>query len=284
MKRNGVGDVVNLPNFPMAERKKFGKFTTSPLSLLAFYFLSVGFAACQFRPSYPSDKTAGALKKMCSKNYGLSVEARRAGDSLQAFIWRVGMMRAGQAEMRPEAAEAFERALLCATRIRLSTDDPLKFLEIKMVDALTGATVSLFRFVPDIKDSMYSRFAEEEYFSRLVLEFETRRDDRKKEWKEVDWDPPMTMQKFLAKQVVSRLKRRGPLGLQAHEDLSRPQTLTVVLDNWNVIEKQGARQKQDVTDLMEQTARKVVHGYRYTGFREFVLQNQQGLALKRGVF
>lgn len=248
--------------------------------MLAFFTL----AACRFQPSYPAKDVAGALKRMCQQNYHMTIEARKVGDSLQTFFWKVGILKPGQAELNPEAAEAFEHVLLSATRIALSSDAHLKFLEIKMADALTGANVSLCRFVPDIKDSMYTRLSEEEYFNRLVLEVNAREPRRQEEWKEAEWDPPMTMSMFITKQVVSRLKRQGPLGLQAHEDVSQPETLGVVLDNWDEIEKQGMQQQQDVTDLMEKTARNVVKGYRYTGFREYVLKTHQGLPLTRGVF
>jgi hypothetical protein len=70
------------------------------------------------------------------------------------------------------------------------------------------------------------------------------------------------------------------LGLQAHEDLSQPSTLVLVMDNWSVVKKQGMKQEEKVTDLVEQTAKTVVAGYRYKGFREFVLQDSKGIALK----
>ena len=54
------------------------------------------------------------------------------------------------------------------------------------------------------------------------------------------WDDPITMEEFLAKQVVLRAKRQSTIGLQAHEDLSEPSTLVVVIDNWPAIELQGA--------------------------------------------
>jgi len=92
-------------------------------------------------------------------------------------------------EMRPEGAEDMERVLLCATRISLSTDAPLQFLEVKAADALTGATVTLWRFVPDIRDSMYTRLPEEEYINRLVIEFDTGGGLKPKEWKRIDLGP-----------------------------------------------------------------------------------------------
>jgi hypothetical protein len=246
----------------------------------AFCLLTFSLASCKWKhgPTYPSATIASDLKKMLAKDYSLNVETRKAGGTLQTSFWRVGLLKPGQLEMQPEAAEALERVLLCATRVSLSTDAQLQFLQVKMADALTGATVTLWRFVPDIKDSMYTRLPEDEYINRLVIEFDPDRDP-KREWKENNWDKPITMAEFLAKQVVLRIKRQSGVGLQAHEDLSKPATLTVVVDNWDSLETQGGQPKK-VQELVEKTARKVMKGYRYTGFHEFVLKNQQGLALK----
>src|SRR4029077_12058313 len=141
--------------------------------------------------TYRASQIAADLKSMTVHDYGINIEARRAGNTLQAFFWRVGVLKPGQLEMRMEAAEALERVLLCSTRISLSTDAPLQFLEVKMVDALTGGTVTLWRFVPDIRDSMYTRLAEDEYSNRLVVDFNTDGDDRQKDWKEIQWNPPI---------------------------------------------------------------------------------------------
>jgi hypothetical protein len=236
----------------------------------------------RIKATYPAAQVGPALKRMAYHDYGMSIETRNVDSNLQAFFWRVGLLRGNQLEMQPEAAEALERVLLCAARVSLSTDAPLKFLQVKMVDALSGATVSLWRFVPDIKDSMFTRLGEEEYVNRLVVEFDNEASDPHRDWKEVQWDTPMTMEKFLAKQIVLRVKRQSPVGLEVHEDLSEPQTLGVVLDNWSTIEKQGARQQEKVSELVEKTAKSVITGYRFKGFREFVLQDSSGMALRRG--
>ena len=118
---------------------------------LSLYFCIFNFAfliaasACRFKPTYKASEIANELKKMCSHDYQMSVETRHVGNNLQAFFWRVGLLQPSQLEMKPEAAESLERVLLCATRISLSTDAPLQFLEVKMMDALTGATVTLWR-------------------------------------------------------------------------------------------------------------------------------------------
>jgi hypothetical protein len=242
----------------------------------------IGLAACKTKPTYSATRVAEELRKLCLKDYKLDVETRHSGGNLQAFFWRVGLVKGEPMEIQPEAAEALERVLLCATRISLSTDAPLQFLEVKMIDALSGASITLWRFVPDIRDSMYMRMAEDEYLNRLVVQFDAESGE-KREWKEVRWDAPLTMSQFLAKQVVLRSKRLSPVGLQAHEDLSDPSTLTVVLDNWALIEKQGGAQGKEVTDLVEKTMKTVVGGYRFRGFHEFVLKDGRGLPLRRGL-
>jgi hypothetical protein len=253
---------------------------------IAALALGLGLASCNWKikPTYKANQIASDLKKMCVHDYGMNVETRVVGNTLQAFFWRVGLLKPGELEMRMDAAEALERVLLCATRISLSTDAPLQFLEVKMADALTGATVTLWRFVPDIRDSMYTRMPEEEYINRLVVEFDTDSDLRPKEWKEIKWDPSMSMAEFIAKQVVLRVKRQSPIGLQVHEDLSKPKTLVVVLDNWSAIEKQGSKQEKKVTDLVESTAKTVIQGYQFTGFHDFVVEDQRGAELRSLTF
>lgn len=250
-----------------------------PFTLLPFTFY---LASCNWKikPTFPGNQVASALKLMCSNDYRLSIEARRQGDNLQAFFWKVGLLKPGHTEMKSEAAEALERVLLCATRISLSTDAPLRFIEVKMADVLTGSSVALWRYVPDIRDSMYTRMGTEEYINRLVVEVNAQPSAKDRMDGTIHWDVPITMAEFLAKQVVLRAKRQSPVSLQAHEDLSHPQTLVVVVENWPMIEKEGAQQKKKVTDLVENMAKTVVRGYQFQGFRNVILQDSRGLALR----
>lgn len=233
----------------------------------------------RLKPTYSGDRVASSLRKMCLKEYHMTVEARRQGNTLQTFFWRVGLLKTNQLEMRPEAADAMERVLLCATRVALSTDAPLQFIEVKMADVLTGATVTLWRYVPDIRDSMYERMAEEEYINRLVIEVDTD-EQRRIEGRLPRWDTPITMSQFLAKQVVLRAKRQSPVGLQVHEDLSRPATLVVVIDNWSSIEKEGPQEKAKIVEAIEKSANTVLSGYGYHGFHGVVMEDSRGSALR----
>jgi len=239
-------------------------------------------SSCKFktRPTFPAARLAQDLKAMCLHDYKMNVDVRLDGNTLQTFFWTVGLVSQQTGEMSPDAEESLERVVLCATRLALSTDAPLQFIEVKTADVLTGATVTLWRYVPDLEDSMHNRMGEEEFLNRLVLDVDPE-GARPTSSESSPWDSPISLPRFIAKQVVQRAKRQSPVGLQAHEDLSKPSTLTFVIDNWPSIEEQGVKQKETVTGLVEKTAKTVVKDYSYKGFHGLVLQDARGSMLGR---
>jgi len=250
-----------------------------PLALLG------ALAACSWkvRPSFPEDRVAISLKQMMAHDYKISIQTHREGNTLQAFFWRPGLIRPGELDLQPDAADALEKALLCATRVALSTDAQLDFIEVKIADILTGTSVSLWRYVPDIKDSLYQRLPQDEYFNRLVMDVEPGAGLKLAD-QPLQWDPPITLPEFLAKQVIFRAKRQPALGgIQLHEDLSHPLTLIMVVDNWAAISKQGETKESDVANLLHTTAQTVLKGYRFNGFQDVVLQDSRGAALRSWV-
>jgi hypothetical protein len=258
---------------------------------------AVGLSSCKnsLKPSYPAGRIAESLRKMCSRDYRLSVESRYVGDTLQAVVWKVGLFGDRSKDlqgMRKEAADSLDHVFLCATRIALSTDAPLKFIEVKIADVLSGATITLWRYVPDIRDSMYQRFGDTEYYNRLVVEINvgpaiTSGPPLRQIGHNVGtdvaagmtWDKPLSMAEFLAKQVISRARREGGETLQAHPDLSEPETLGVVIDNWPAIEESGPDHAAKVADTVHHSAEKVLQGYRFKGFHGITLRDSQGVAL-----
>ena len=256
------------------------------LRLLVLFALALSACRMKMHPTFPANQIADSLRHMCSKDYKLSVETRHQDKALQALVWKVGLF-GNQARdlqgMTKAAADSMEHVFLCATRIALSTDAPLDFIEVKMADVLTGSTVTLWRYVPDIRDSMYQRIGDTEYFSRLVIEIDV---DKKPGLKDgaVRWDKPITMSEFLAKQIILRARRDGGEALQAHADLSQPSTLGVVIDNWASIEEEGPDRIAKVADSVHKSAETVIKGYRFNGFRGMILRDSQGVALNSWTF
>src|ERR1700687_3794465 len=154
----------------MSSPRKRGSIIQRQLWISAFagmtlLLFSVSSCRWKMRPPHPADRIAASLRHMCSTDYKLSVETRHEGKSLQALVWRVGLFRGQSYDlqgMSKEALDTLDHVLLCDTRIALSTDAPLDFIEIKLADVLSGTTVTLWRYVPDIRDSMLQRFGDTE--------------------------------------------------------------------------------------------------------------------------
>jgi len=237
---------------------------------------------------------------MCSRDYKLPIEARQSDKTLEAVVLRAGLFSSRIYDlqgMRKEAADTMEHVFLCATRVALSTDASLDFIEVKMADVLTGATITLWRYVPDIRDSMYQRIGDTEYFNRLVIEIDPGKPAAASDAtsdsssplshpkghssgpSDLLWDKPLTMSEFLAKQIISRARREGAETIQAHADLSDPATLAVVIENWPSIEEEGPDHVAKVTDSVHKSAQEVLKGYRFRGFQEMTLRDAQGTAL-----
>ena len=240
--------------------------------------------ACKWsfsKPTFPANQIADNLRHMCSKDYHVSVQTRHEGNVLQSVVWKVGLFGGRTYDlqgMSKEAVETMEHVFLCATRVALSTDAPLEFIEVKMADVLTGSTVTLWRYVPDIRDSMYQRIGDTEYFSRLVIEVNAAKKPLGKS-SLVNWDEPISMSEFLAKQIILRARREGGESLQAHVDLSQPPNLGVIIENWATIEEEGPEHIAKVRDSVHKSAQTVIKGYRFHGFRGLTLRDSQGVAL-----
>ncbi len=251
--------------------------------------------ACKWKvsPTYPASQIATSLNKLCQRDYKLSIETRHAGKSLQAHHWKIGLFKGGVNDlqgMSREALTALEHMLLCSTRIALSTDAKLDFIEIRIADVFSGASITLWRYVPDIKDSMLQRFGDTEYMNRLLIDIQPADSSVKLHKNKVSmaegtkWNKPLSMSEFIAKQIIMRARREGAESILAHADLTEPETLGVVIDNWAVISEEGPEQAAKIQDVVRKNAQKVVKGYRFNGFREIVLRDGRGAALYRGPF
>jgi len=252
-------------------------------ALIGLVFGTLLVTACDWKvkPSFPADQIAPSMQTILKRDYQLKAASRHAGSSLQTFVWRVGLLSRKDQDLSREAGEVLQNILLTATRVALSTDAPLDFIEVKMADVLTGTTITLWRYVPDIRDSMYQRIGDEEYYNRLVMEIDNEMEPLQNSEEEV-WNAPLTLPEFLAKQVVFRLKRHSALStLQLHEDLSKPRELAMVIDNWDDVSEEGGVHPDEVSTEVEKTVQAVIKSYRFKGFQGLVLKDGRGVPLKR---
>jgi hypothetical protein len=132
----------------------------------------------------------------------LDAEARLSGKTLYVLCLLEGL--AGQ-ELTPDsqALDKLEGAMLSATRVALSADAPIDFLVLKARDPRLGVTMSLVRYLPDIKSLMYMRIPRSDFENRLVVETNASPEaDAPETWRDI------SMTEFLARLVASRLDRQ----------------------------------------------------------------------------
>ncbi len=252
----------------------------------------IALSACRIKATYPASRLAISLRNICAKEYKLDIETRQTERSLQAHVWKIGLFRGDTEDlqgMSRESMKSLQDVLLSATRIALSTDADLDFIEIRVADVLTGASMTIWRYVPDIKDSMAQRYGEMEYFSRLVVDVKpgdkvTKAADKKLLLGQIRWEQPISLAEFLAKQVLMRARREGAERLLAHVDLSEPSTLGVVIENWAALKEDEPEEAVKMTDAVHRSAQKVIQGYGFNGFRNLVVRDGRGTALQRWAF
>lgn len=251
--------------------------------IVAICLFPVLTSSCKWKPTYPASRIAASLRQLCRQDYQLTVETRHDGAALQALVWKAGLFTGRAYDLqglRRDASSTLEQVLLCATRVALSTDAPLTFLQVKMVDVLTGASVTIWRYVPDIRDSMYQRIGDTEYFNRLLIEVQVDH-PLALPGSALRWDTPISLAEFLARQIIWRVTREAGDGVRAHPDLSKSGVLGVVLENADALSEEDPDRVEKLGEKMHQTAVTVLRGYRFNGFHHMVLMNNEGLALHR---
>lgn len=94
-------------------------------------------------------------------------------------------------------------ALLTVTRVSLSTDAPIDYLVVKAKDANTGVTLTLLRYVPDIKRYFYMRISRADFEKRGVLEIDgAEQADEPASWHDIG------PEEFMARLAASSLQQK----------------------------------------------------------------------------
>lgn len=60
--------------------------------------------------------------------------------------------------------------MLSGTRASLSTDAPVDFLVVQAKDPRLKASITILRYIPDIKGLIYMRYSRSDFEDRMVLE------------------------------------------------------------------------------------------------------------------
>jgi hypothetical protein len=142
------------------------------------------------------------VRDICRKEYNFAAVGKLVGKTLYASIEPQNIVGADLGIDRKTVDRLYD-TLLTVTRVALSTDAKLDYLVVKAKDTNTGVTLTLLRYVPDIKWYFYMRISRADFENRGVLEI----DDAETNQDTTTWhDVPLP--EFAARLAASRLQQK----------------------------------------------------------------------------
>ena len=166
----------------------------SPRFLKALPLLAL--SAC-FGPTFPKEGVEKALEELCRKEK-VTVDAQLIGETLHA---RVEADLVGEDLVLDEKkGEVLDKVLSKINRIVLSTDAPLSFAVVEVVDKTTGASLILVENIQDFRGVVTIRIPRSAFQERLIVEWVAAED--RQEPHAID------LPEFLARLAASRLQRQ----------------------------------------------------------------------------
>ncbi|MBL8024124.1 MAG: hypothetical protein JNK54_07585 [Elusimicrobia bacterium] len=153
--------------------------------------------------TFPADRLPEAVRALCLKEQKVEVEARLVGKTLALSCDLEGLIGL-DLDFKKEALETLEGVMLSGTRASLSTDATVDFLFMRVRDSRLGSSITLLRYIPDIKGLIYMRYSRADFEDRLVIETDGEEDP---ETADALWHD-ITMPEFMARLISSRLHRQ----------------------------------------------------------------------------
>lgn len=172
-------------------------------------------------PTYPYERAAEEVKRLCRQEYGIDVLVKIQGDTIGVFLplerffetpvdldspKGILDLLTGNVRLAQEVGEKLDDVMLSTTRVVLSTDRPLQFYVVLAIDRKTGAGISLTRYVEDIKRFMLGDISRGDFINRMLLEM---RYYPQTQFAGEEFPlEAVQLSSFLAQQIAQRMKTR----------------------------------------------------------------------------
>ncbi len=224
-------------------------------------------AACSQSPTYPRKDLSQSVRELCRKEFDFEADARLVGRTFYVSCLLDGLV-GKDLGLQQDTLRKLEGAMLSSTRVALSTDAQINFIAVKARDSRLGVTVTLLRYLPDIKSLIYMRISRTDFEDRLVLETENSLEPEPPEaWRDI----PMT--EFLSRLIASRLQRQfsaNPLvgaflQVRRVSGTFREGTLTLLLDKFENDPDTRILIEEILRTAVEDTASDVIRKYNAAG-------------------
>jgi hypothetical protein len=153
--------------------------------------------------TFPADRLPETVRALCLKEQKVDVDARLVGHTLYMSCAVDGLIGI-TLDFDKKALETLEGVMMSGTRASLSTDAKVDFLSVRVADARLGSSITLLRYVPDIKGILYMRYSRDDFESRLVIETDGAPDPDASPEEQHD----IALPEFVGRLIASRLHRQ----------------------------------------------------------------------------
>lgn len=171
----------------------------SYLPIVFLLLLSCGCAA-----TYPKEKVISSIVKMCRDEYGLTVIAKTADNTVGVYTALDNLLDQNFS-LSPEASEQIGNVMLVIQRVALSTNANIEFYTLTVVDKkIPSVEFTLTTYVKDVKRALTLDISRGEYYRRLERNLKLNLTNLITE--ETFSVKPIKVSDFLAAQIAGRIK------------------------------------------------------------------------------
>lgn len=122
-------------------------------------------------PTYPKEKIAESVQKLCEKEYNVDVEVAIEGTTMGVRIPLEGLFDTDSLQIKPEAFDKITGVMLSASRVALSSDKSIDFYTVITYDLkVPGAEVVMTRYIYDLRRFFLGDISRGEFAKRMVFD------------------------------------------------------------------------------------------------------------------
>ena len=133
--------------------------------------VSLGLTACG--PTYMNAHVAKTIEQICRTEYHFQVAAKQVGNTVAVHLHHAGILQqtGSQVGLATSANETLANLIEVIHRVVLSADTPMSFYIVLVSDpAVSGAYLTLVRYVDDVRRANANSIPPTELFSRTIFE------------------------------------------------------------------------------------------------------------------
>lgn len=178
-----------------------------------FFILALLLFSAGCGPTYPKEKLAESVIKICRDEYKADIKASVIGKTLAIYIPLPALFDITLA-INEKAQDTIQGVILSASRVVLSTDAGIEFYCIIAQDIrIPEIQIMVIKYVDDVKRAFFSDVSRDEYFKRTLFDININPQSRKEQVINKIFEK-YSMEESLKKKVIEEFFRSTPVQLE----------------------------------------------------------------------